>query len=128
MDSRPKLSIKREHASFGHAFSGLLAMLRHEPHARFHLLASLGVLLLGALLRVTPTHWCILLLCIALVWTAEAVNTAIEALADALHPDHHPLVGRAKDVAAGAVLAASIAAAIIGLIILLPPALDLITI
>jgi len=63
---------------------------------------------------------------IALVWVAEAINTALELLADAVNPQPHPLVGQAKDVAAGAVLIAAVAAAGVGLIVLGPHCLDLI--
>jgi diacylglycerol kinase (ATP) len=62
---------------------------------------------------------------IGLVWTAEGFNTALEALVDLVSPDRHPLAGRAKDVAAGAVLCAAIAAAIVGAIVFVPKVLGL---
>jgi diacylglycerol kinase len=106
--------------SFGHAFRGLGYMLRTQPHARLHALATLLVLGAGCWLEVSRGEWLLLVLAIGLVWMAEAMNTALEALADAVHPDHHPLVGRAKDVAAAGVLLSAFAAAVVGLWIFIP--------
>jgi diacylglycerol kinase len=72
------------------------------------------------LLRISRSDWCWIILAVSIVWTAEALNTAFEFLADAASPDFHPLVRDAKDVAAGAVLITALAAAIIGVIVLLP--------
>jgi diacylglycerol kinase len=81
------------------------------------------VLALGAFLDLSRGDWCWLVVAIAMVWAAECMNTALESLADATAPDPHPLVGRAKDAAAGAVLCASIGAAVIGLLVLGRPLL-----
>jgi diacylglycerol kinase (ATP) len=72
------------------------------------------------LLRISAGDWCWIVLAISIVWTAEALNTAFEFLADAASPEFHPLVRDAKDVAAGAVLLTAIAAAIIGVNIFWP--------
>ena len=69
---------------------------------------------------ISRIEWCALVLAIAGVWAAEAVNTAIELLGDATTSDPHPLVGRAKDVAAGAVLLAALGAAVVGLLVFAP--------
>ena len=106
--------------SFQSALSGLASMLRGEPNARIHLAAAVGVVLAGYWLEVSRLEWCWLVAAIAAVFAAEALNTALESLADALHPDPHPGVGRAKDAAAGAVLVVAIAAAMIGLLVLGP--------
>lgn len=114
--------------SFGHAFRGL-ALLRSEPNAWIHLAATVAVLALGAMLGIDRAGWAWLVAAIASVWVAEAINTAFERLADALHPAEHPLVRDAKDAAAGAVLIAAAGAVVIGLLVLGPPllrALDLI--
>lgn len=66
-----------------------------------------------------------MILCIALVITAEALNTAVEELADALHPDEHPGIGRAKDVAAAGVLVAALLAAVVGALVFAPKLLAL---
>jgi diacylglycerol kinase (ATP) len=78
------------------------------------------VLAAALLFRVTVADWCWIILAISIVWTAEALNTAFEFLADAASPDFHPLVRNAKDVAAGAVLLTATAAATIGALIFWP--------
>jgi diacylglycerol kinase len=82
---------------------------------------------LGFFLSLSMGEWIALVLCIALVLVAELLNTAIEYLCDALHPDLHPEIGRAKDVAAGAVLIAALAAMTVGAILFLPKLWDLFT-
>ena len=82
--------------------------------------ASIGALLLGLLLRIGPGEWLGIILAIGAVWFSEAVNTAIERLADAVTPEHDPNVKIAKDCAAAAVLIASAVALLIGLIIFVP--------
>lgn len=110
--------------SFGHAFAGIALVVRTQHNARIHCLATLLVVGLGALLPLAALEWCALILAITGVWIAEAMNTALEFLADATNPEDHPLVGRAKDAAAGAVLIAAIAAAAVGLIVLGPHCLN----
>jgi diacylglycerol kinase (ATP) len=83
-------------------------------------LRRLSWLVAAFLLRVSAGDWCWIILAISIVWTAEALNTAFEFLADAASPEFHPLVRDAKDVAAGAVLVTAIAAGIIGAIIFCP--------
>lgn len=78
------------------------------------------MLLAGFLFQVSAADWCWIILAISIVWTAEALNTAFEFLADAASPEFHPLVRDAKDVAAGAVLVTAVAAVVIGAIIFWP--------
>jgi diacylglycerol kinase len=87
--------------------------------------ATAFALIAGALARLALVEWALVVLAIALVLTAEALNTAVERLADAIMPHHHPLVGTAKDLGAGAVLLAATAAAVIGVLVLGPPLLRL---
>jgi diacylglycerol kinase (ATP) len=94
--------------------------LRAEQNAKIHLAASLIICLLAAAFRVSINDWCWLVMAITLVWTTEAMNSALEHLADVAAPDIHPTTARAKDIAAGAVLMASIGAAIIGVLVLGP--------
>jgi diacylglycerol kinase (ATP) len=110
-------------ASFAAAFRGLATRLANEPNARIHLVATLAVVGLGLWLGIGSGDWRWIGLAIAGVWIAEAFNTALEALADAVHPERDARVGRAKDVAAAAVLVAALAAAAIGLSVLGPPLL-----
>lgn len=112
--------IRRRIASFGYAFEGLAVMLRTQPNAWIHSVASALVVAAAWRLDASVNDWALLVGAIALVWVAEAPNTAIEFLADAAVPDHHSLIKHAKDVAAGAVLLASIAAVVIGVLVFAP--------
>ena len=105
---------------FRHAISGILRMVRCQRNAWIHAAATLVVLTAGFLLRISAGDWCWIVLAISIVWTAEALNTAFEFLADAASPEFHPLVRDAKDVAAGAVLLTAGAAAVIGAIVFWP--------
>lgn len=114
------LSPARRLRSFGHAFRGLAYLLRSQPHARLHALATVGVIGLAWYLKVGRGEWLALMLAVGLVWTAEALNTALEALADAVHPEQHPLIGRAKDAAAAGVLISALAALAVGALVFIP--------
>jgi diacylglycerol kinase len=107
--------------SFRDAGRGIGDVLRTQPNAWIHAVASLAVCVAGFALDVSRGDWLALALAMTLVWVAESVNTALERLADATSPGPHPLVGRAKDAAAGAVLFAAIGAAVVGLLVLGPP-------
>jgi diacylglycerol kinase len=75
------------------------------------------VIALGGVFHLQRLEWCLLIIAVMIVWVAEGMNTALENIADAVHPDHHPLIGRAKDVAAAAVLIAAAGALLLGLLI-----------
>lgn len=104
-------------ASLGFALRGLAALYRSEPNARLHLAATVAAVGLGAVLRLSRLEWCAVAGAVALVWVAEAFNTAVETVCDLVQPAPHPLVARAKDVAAAGVLAAAIGAAVIGVLV-----------
>src|SRR5689334_7457005 len=106
--------------SFKYAISGLIRMIRCQHNAWIHAAATIEVVVLGVLFQLTRFEWCWIVVVIAIVWTAEALNTAFEFLADAASPNFHPIVKDAKDVAAGAVLVTAIAAVVIGLIVFWP--------
>jgi diacylglycerol kinase len=106
--------------SFRYAIRGVWMMLRLQANARIHAAATVVVVGLGFLFELKNWEWCAVVGAIGLVWTAEGVNTAIEALTDLVSPGEHPLAGRAKDIAAGAVLCAAVVAALIGVIVFLP--------
>ena len=112
--------------SFGYAFKGIYDLLRLEPNSRIHLLATVCALIAGILLRISRSEWCIILIVIALVWAAEAFNTAFEKLTDHLFPEYNEKARFAKDVAAGAVLVCAMAALVCGLIIFLPKLMSVI--
>ena len=102
------------------AFNGLGLVFRSQDSARIQLIAALAVVVLGVLLRVSAPEWCALVLAMALVLTAEALNTSIESIVDLASPEFHVLAGRAKDVAAGAVLIAALGSVAIGLLVFVP--------
>jgi diacylglycerol kinase (ATP) len=106
--------------SFRFAWRGLVFLLLSQPNARVHAAATAAVVIVGLLLRLSAIEWCVILAATAAVWVAEALNTSVELLADAVAPSMHPLVERAKNVAAGAVLVASIAAVGVALLVTVP--------
>jgi diacylglycerol kinase (ATP) len=107
-------------ASFAAAGRGVRTLFE-EPNARVQALAAAVVCALGLWLDVDRRDWALLALAIGFVLSAEAFNTALEALADRVAPERHPLVAKAKDAAAGAVLLAAVAAAALGGFVLGPP-------
>ncbi|GAB3574497.1 diacylglycerol kinase family protein [Hymenobacter daeguensis] len=111
---------RRRVASFGHAFRGVWAALRSEVHLRFHAVATVVVMGLGFYYGIARLEWALVALAVACVWAAELMNTAIEALTDLASPGFHPLAGKAKDVAAGAVLLAAIGALVVGGLVFIP--------
>jgi diacylglycerol kinase (ATP) len=100
-------------------------VLRSQPNARLHAIATAAVVVLGGCFHLSGLEWSCLVLAITAVWTAEAMNTALELLADAASPEFHPLIGRAKDVAAGAVLLSAVGALVVGLAVLGPHVVSL---
>lgn len=107
--------------SFRFAFSGWWFVIRTQRNAWIHALISMAVIGLAVWLRLSPNDWAVILLAIALVWTAEFLNTALEAVVDLSSPQQHPLAQVGKDVGAAAVLIAALASVLIGLLILGPP-------
>ncbi|MDX1378165.1 MAG: diacylglycerol kinase family protein [Anaerolineales bacterium] len=107
--------------SFRHALRGWKFVLKTQKNAWVHSLAALGVFVLGLWLQLPARDWAVLVLTIAMVFTAEFINTAIEAVVDLASPGKHPLAKVGKDVGAAAVLVAALSAILIGLLILGPP-------
>jgi len=106
--------------SFGYAFQGLGFALRTQHNFRIQLVAAIACIMLGVLWRVSADDWRWLVVAIVLVLVAELLNTAFEHLCDVVQPELHASVKAAKDVAAGAVLVASIGAAVIGALVFWP--------
>jgi diacylglycerol kinase len=106
--------------SFKFAFSGFSYMLRTQKNTWIHLAATIAVVGAGFFFQVTPVEWALLIFAIGSVWSAEALNTAIEALTDLCSPNYNSLAKIAKDTAAAAVVFTALAAAIVGLIIFIP--------
>jgi len=107
--------------SFRHAFRGWGYVLKTQQNAWIHSLVASLVIVMGLWLGLAGRDWAILVLTIAMVFTAEFINTAIEAVVDLASPTQHPLARVGKDVGAAAVLVAALAAILVGLLILGPP-------
>jgi len=99
---------------------GLYVLIRSQTNAQLHVLATIAVAGVGVALRISRLDWCWIVTAIAMVWMSEALNTAIEFLGDEVSRKHRPLIGRAKDLGAAAVLVAAGAAALIGLLVFTP--------
>jgi diacylglycerol kinase (ATP) len=106
--------------SFGHAFSGIWYLFSQQRNAQIHAIIGICVLVSGAVVGLERWEWLALILTIALVLTAEGINTAVEYAVDVATPAYHPLARIAKDVAAGAVLLCAMAAVLVGCILFLP--------
>lgn len=115
-----RFSIAARIRSFAHAFRGFGLMLRTQHNAWIHALATLVVVMAGIGFKVERRDWALLIFAMVGVWVAEALNTSIELVADAISSDHHTLIGKAKDVGAAAVLLAAAGATVIGLIVFTP--------
>jgi diacylglycerol kinase (ATP) len=122
--SKMSESIPKFLKSFSNAIHGITILFKSQINARIELIISVLVVIMAILFKITAQEWIFILLCIALVLGLEGINTAIEIFSDKVHPGIDTEIGKAKDVAAGAVLIASIVAAIIGFIIFAPRILD----
>lgn len=107
--------------SFGHAFGGWWYVVRTQRNAWIHVIITVVVITLSFWLGLGTRDWAIIILTTAMVFAAEFFNTAIEALVDLVSPQPHRLAKISKDVSAGAVLLAALAAALVGVLILGPP-------
>lgn len=114
-------------SSFVDAARGLKILVSTQPNARVHSVATAGALAAAVWLQLSALEWAVLVVTIAGVWITEGLNTAIEFVVDLASPDYHQLAGWAKDVAAGAVLVASISAVVVGAILFMPRLLSLLT-
>ena len=123
MNKINEILISRVH-SFEHAYHGWWYVFRTQRNAWIHTAFSTAVVLVALWLRLPLRDWAVLFLTIALVWVAEFINTAIEAVVDLASPELHPLARVGKDVAAAAVLLAALASVLVGLLLLGPPLLE----
>ena len=105
---------------FGWAWRGVVVLFQTQANARIHAVVALAVVVAGFAFHISAGEWCAVIGAIALVFVAEAINTAIEAVVDLASPEVHPLAARAKDIAAGAVLIAAVGSVIIGLLVFGP--------
>ncbi len=124
MNRNTSISLAGRARSFRSALAGMRVLVGSQRNAWIHVAATIAVVTLGLYLGLSAEQWALVTVAVASVWTAEAINTALELLADAVAPEFNPLIGKAKDVAAGAVLIAAIGAAAIGLLVFLPKIAD----
>ena len=113
--------MRRLVASFHYAFAGLSHFFRTQPNARIHLVITVAVVILGLWLGLPSRDWAVIAVTTGLVFVAEALNTALEAVVDLASPERQPLARVAKDVGAGAVTLAALVAVLVGLLVLGPP-------
>ena len=112
--------LKKKADSFKFAFSGIKELWVHESNTRIHLIFTILVMIMALLLKVNRVELCVLLFITGAVWSAEAMNSAVERVVDLVTLDKKPLAKAAKDLAAGSVLLLAITSVVIGLVIFLP--------
>ena len=106
--------------SIGYAFKGAYLLITTEASIKIQFCIGVFMTIAGFYFELSVIEWCIQILVIAIIMAVEGLNTAIEEIANFIHPDHHPKIGLIKDLAAGAVFIVAIAAIIIGCIIYIP--------
>jgi len=112
--------MKKRLQSFGYAFRGIRVVFGTEANMQIHIVITILVIVCGIAFSISLIEWMFCLLCIGLVVGAEMINTALENVVDLASPEQHPLAGKAKDIAAGAVLICAIISVLIGLLIFVP--------
>ena len=112
--------IKDRIRSLRYASKGAYLLLKNEPNFQVQCIIAILVTILGFIVGLDTTEWCIQVLTIVSVMAAEGLNTAVEKAADFIHPERHPKIGTLKDIAAGAVFITAIGAIIVGLLLYVP--------
>lgn len=112
-----KFSIIQRVKSFKHAANGLAILFREEHNARIHLLMSICVVIAGYCFHITHMEWIAIVMSIGFVIGMEALNSAIESLADFVCPERHDMIKKVKDLSAASVLLAAISALVVGVIV-----------
>jgi len=119
-----KSGLRKRILSFRFAFKGILKLIKSEPNAMIHLIATIIAIACGFIFMISGSEWCAIFIVIGLVWAAESFNTVIEKLVDHLFPEFHETARVTKDIAAGAVLICAIISVIVGLIVFLPRVIE----
>lgn len=114
------------HKSVGHALDGIEYAINHERNIKIEIFLAIIASILGFMLKISIIEWIVIILLIALIISLELINTAIERCVDLVTKDYHDLAKVSKDMAAGAVLVASLFSVIVGLLIFLPKLIDII--
>lgn len=117
-------SIRERLNSFKYSFQGLVYFFREEHNARIHLFMAIAAFVFSLWLPLSRVEWMLIILCIVLVIGAEVINTSLEKLCNAAHPQFHPLIKQCKDLGSAAVLLMAIASAICGCMIFIPKLIE----
>ncbi len=117
--------MKKQIESFKAACSGIVDFFSHHFHAQVELGFAALAIFMGFLLKLGLLEWCCVFMCISVVLVAEAINTSIEYLCNRVTAQHDEQIRKTKDMAAGAVLLASIVALVVGLLIFVPKLMHL---
>ncbi|MFH2143274.1 MAG: diacylglycerol kinase family protein [Bacteroidota bacterium] len=125
MTNPEKFSLKKRGSSFIYAFRGIFYMFKTQHNSWIHASITILVITAGILMKLNLTEWCLIVICIGLVFIAEMFNTSIEKFVDFVSPEFNDKAGKIKDVGAGAVLFSTITSIITGLIIFLPKFMEL---
>jgi diacylglycerol kinase (ATP) len=112
--------VKNRLKSFKYAFRGLSKLIQTENSIKLQFTAAIAITIVGFVMQISRVEWMLQLLSIGLVLSIEGLNTAVEKIADFIHPEHHDKIGEIKDIAAGAVAFSALAALGIGLFIYVP--------
>lgn len=120
MNQDEKFSVGKRLRSFNYAFAGIVCFFKTEHNAWIHLLATMAIIGLATVVKVSNLEAMALVFAIGLVWMAEMFNTCIEKIMDFISMDHHPQIKLIKDISSGAVLIAALLALIVGLLIFIP--------
>jgi len=120
-----KFAARSRFGSFKFAFHGLSSLIKNEHNARIHLIAALIAVIVGIILKISLTEWCILTIVIGLVFITELLNTSLENLADIVDPEWNAAIRKTKNYAAAAVLISAIVSVIVGALIFIPRLLEI---
>jgi diacylglycerol kinase (ATP) len=112
--------IKNRLKSFGYAFKGFLFLIRNEANFKVQIVIAILAIILGFIFDISYLEWFVQLMAIAIVLAAEAFNTSLEKMANFVHKQHHPEIGKIKDISAAACLIVSVLALVIGVLLYLP--------
>ncbi|GEQ86134.1 diacylglycerol kinase [Patiriisocius marinistellae] len=103
-----------------YAIVGAWMLIKNEASIQVQTIIAIGITIAGFVFNISATEWMFQIFAIALVMSIEGLNTTVEAIADFIHPDYHSKIGFIKDIAAGAVFFAAVAAVVIACIIYIP--------
>ena len=118
MDQKKTMSVTSRRNSFIYAFNGIRELFKQEPNAKFHAVATVGVIIAGIIRHISHTQWAAIVFAIGLVWITEAMNTCIEKLCDySCENKYHPAIKIIKDISAGAVLIAAFVSLVVGIFV-----------